>query len=143
MHKHIWIHIYILEIKQIKLFACLNIHSLGDYCRFLSPFLSSMPRFWITYLCFIIIIIIFIYLCTVHKVKTNFKSNFQKRHDRELGLQCNSVSVKNGEKIRPPPPPHINMQSRPTGTIPVRIKCCVLVFKRTMPGQRSSEQMCV
>lgn len=48
-----------------------------------------------------------------------------------------------GRKLDPPPPPHINMQSRPTGTIPVRIKCCVLVFKRTMPGQRSSEQMCV
>lgn len=35
-----------------------------------------------------------------------------------------------------PTPPHINMQSRPTGTIPVRIKCCVLVFKRTMPGRK-------
>lgn len=46
LHKHIWIHIFILEIKQIKLlFACLNIHSVGDYCCFLSPFLSSMPRF--------------------------------------------------------------------------------------------------
>lgn len=67
-------------------------------------FSKQHAEVWITYLYFIFIII-FIYLCTVHKVKTGFKSNFQKRRDRELGLQCNRVSSKSVEKIWTPPPP--------------------------------------
>lgn len=108
-------------------------------------FSKQHAKVWITYFCFIIIILH--YFLSLYSqqgknmfwLKTNFKSKFRKKHDCELELQSCELQ-KCGEKLmRPPPPFHINMQRRPTGTIPV---VCA-GFKKDHTGPKGPGTRCV
>lgn len=131
LHKHIWI---ILRLIRLNSFAFLNIHSVGNYCCFLSPILSSMPRLYYIFVSSFISI-----QSTRYKhvsVKTNLKRNSQKTWkswtDSLLFGMYNDVNFKSVfENVSP----HVAMQGCLNGTIIgefLKIKWSMLVLKRTI-----------